>query len=171
MAIEILLFEVSDLHLGVGSSGVHNVLRAVSLLQLPKSPAGVEGVINLRGQVVPVLDLRSLLDLPRKPMEHTDHLIVLHVEEGLVAIRVDRAVDLVRLEESDIEKTEGMLADMPYSDAIAKTVGGLIHILDPRGLLSPAATESLAQGLAAAARAPGASDGSVDVPVPTEVAQ
>jgi purine-binding chemotaxis protein CheW len=92
--LEILVFEVARQRFGVLSADVRELLRTVTVVPLPKAPAIVEGIIDVRGTIVPVLDIRSRFRLPGKAAEHSDHLLVARAGERLVALRVDRALDL-----------------------------------------------------------------------------
>jgi purine-binding chemotaxis protein CheW len=94
---EILVFEVAGRRFGIPGSEVRELLRAVSIVPLPLPGPAIEGVVNLRGQVVPVLDLRAKFGLPARAVVPSDHMIVAQTENRLVAIRVDRALELVRL--------------------------------------------------------------------------
>jgi purine-binding chemotaxis protein CheW len=108
---EILVFEVAGRRFAIAVSEVRELLRAVSIVPLPLSGPALEGVLNLRGQVIPVLDLRARVGLPARAVVPSDHMIVAQSEGRLMAIRVDRALDLVRLDAGAItaQGTEGTL--------------------------------------------------------------
>jgi purine-binding chemotaxis protein CheW len=146
MAIEILVFEVDGQRFGVRSADVVQVLRAATLAPLPQAPAPIEGVLNLRGCLVPVLDTRRLLGLPAREMQHTDHLIVVITGEQVVTLRVDRAMNLVRLE-SDQAEAAGSADHVHLIEFVAKTGAGLVHVLDPQRLLSGEAAASIVKAL------------------------
>src|SRR5437588_10594891 len=95
---EILVFEVDGRRYGLPASEVQELLRAVAIVPLPLAGPAVEGVVNLRGRVVPVFDLRVRLGLPARAVAPSDHLIVAQSGGRLVALRVDRALDLVQLD-------------------------------------------------------------------------
>ena len=61
--LEVLVFEVGDKRFGVHSGNVREVVRAVKLSPLPEKPDIVEGLLNLRGQILPVVDVRRLFSL------------------------------------------------------------------------------------------------------------
>lgn len=142
MGIEILVFEVEGLRFGVRSEDVVQVLRAASLAALPQAPEAIEGVLNLRGSLVPVLDTRRLLGLPAKEMQHTDHLIVVIADGQMVTLRADRATDLVRLE-NDLADAADSSAQAHLIEFVAKTSAGLVHVLDPRRLLPAGAATAI----------------------------
>src|SRR5205085_11996004 len=92
---DVLVFEVAGRRFGLPAAAVKEVVRAVALAPLPKAPAVVEGVINLRGTVVPVLDIRGRFRLPQKPLAPSDQLIIARTGPRLAALHVDWAHELV----------------------------------------------------------------------------
>jgi purine-binding chemotaxis protein CheW len=124
--VDVLVFEMGGQRHGLAAAAVLEILRAVAVAPLPQAPPGVEGVINLRGRVVPVVDLRHRFRLPPRPVLPTDHLIVARSGDRLVALRVDRAEDLVRLDPADLEPAG------PAPGPVAKLADGLVpvHSLD-----------------------------------------
>jgi purine-binding chemotaxis protein CheW len=93
--LRVLVFEVGEQRYGLRAADVLEIVPAVTVTPVPDAPAHVEGMLNLRGRAVPVVDVRASLGLPRRAAAHTDHLIVVGVEEGAAALRVDRATELV----------------------------------------------------------------------------
>ena len=135
---EILIFELGGRRFGLHAGQVRELVRAASTVPLPLAPAVVEGVLNLRGRIVPVLDVRAQLGLPAKGAEPSDHLIITSSRGNLVALRVDRAVDLVALHEADLgEDGEGRAA------CVAKLADGIAPILGEDLLLSQSDSAAL----------------------------
>jgi purine-binding chemotaxis protein CheW len=129
---EILVFEVAGRRFGLPATEVRELLRAVSIVPLPLPLAGpaIEGVVNLRGRIVPVLDLRARLGLPIRAVVPSDQMIVAQSEGRLVALRVDRALDLVRL---DAGATAAGGID---GVRVARLADGLAPLLDLRTVLA-----------------------------------
>src|SRR5262249_2567798 len=115
---------------GLPATEVRELVRAVAIVPLPMAPPGVEGVVNLRGRVVPVIDLRARLGLASRPVAPSDHMIVVSLGERLAALRVDRALDLVRLGRETRTREES--AGMP----VAQLADGLAPLLEVRTLLA-----------------------------------
>ena len=111
---------------------MREVVRAVSIASLPQPSEWVEGIINLRGTIVPVFSLRALLSFPAREIELTDHLIVIEQDARLIALHVDHAVDLVNLVETQCEAVQAMQNLAPLVLFEAKLPGGIIHVLDPK---------------------------------------
>ena len=127
---EVLVFELGGRRFALPAAGVRELLRAVTIFPVPSAPAAIEGVINLRGVVVPVVDLRDLLRLPPRDAEPADHLIVLDAGPRPSAVRVDHVVGLDRL------PTAGTGGD--DFAGVVKLPGGLVLMLDPAQLAAAA---------------------------------
>jgi purine-binding chemotaxis protein CheW len=153
---EVLVFEVGGQCYAVAVDDVQELVRAVALTPLPRAPAVVEGVINLRGRPVPVLDVRHPFRLPSRPLALTDHLVVIRAGNRLAALRVDRALDLVRLGAAALEQGEALLPGVSYVAQVAGFPRGLVLIRDLRAFLSAAEAEELAAAVPAAVVGEGA---------------
>jgi purine-binding chemotaxis protein CheW len=143
MNVELLVFEVAGQQFGIRAPEVREVLRAVTISPLPGAPPVFEGVINLRGRVVAVLNLRVLLGVPSKALEHTDHLIVVQADQRVLAIRVDRALHLAQFSDAQIESSDAVAHTVPFVSEIARTSDGMVHVLAPSKLLSAAQSAAL----------------------------
>jgi purine-binding chemotaxis protein CheW len=105
MLHEILIFLLDQQRYALPSSVVQELARAVEIISVPGAPKEVEGVIDYRGKIVPVLDLRRYLELTPKAPKPTDYLIILHINQRLLAIRVDRALDVSVVDPTKNEET------------------------------------------------------------------
>jgi purine-binding chemotaxis protein CheW len=151
--LEAILFEVGGQRYGLPAADVREVARAVTMARLPRAPAIVEGVVNVRGMLVGVLDIRARFRLAPKGLEPTDHLIVAQAGSRVVALRVDRVVDLVRLDAGQIGGAEQAVPGVGYVAGVARTDDGLVLIHDLRTFLSEAEALSLDEALTSGAGA------------------
>jgi purine-binding chemotaxis protein CheW len=92
--VDILLFQVGSLRCALPATDVREVLRALALGPLPSAPEVVLGVFSLRGVIVPVFDPHRRFGLPPLRRSHNDNVIVAQSEQRLVALWVDRVLDL-----------------------------------------------------------------------------
>jgi purine-binding chemotaxis protein CheW len=134
--LDVVVFEVAGHLYGLPAADVRELVRAVAIVPLPRAPDIVEGVINLRGKVVPVLDIRSRFRLPARPVEPSDHLIVATTGEHVVAIRADRAVNLVRIDQADLDEARGLVPGVEHVAWVARLPHNLVIIHDLRTFLS-----------------------------------
>jgi chemotaxis signal transduction protein len=131
---KILIFEIEGHSFGLPVPDIQELARVVTIVPLPLAPAVVEGVINLRGGVVPVLDLRARIGLPARELVPSDQLIVVRARGLTVAVRVDRAVELI----AGNEEENGHLAKLAD--------GRLAPILNLADLLTQAEADMLGIG-------------------------
>lgn len=145
--LEYLVFELAMDRVALPLADVREVLRAVAITRLPGAPATVEGVIDVRGSVIPVIDVRTRVGLPRKRLELEDHLIVVQAAGRTVALRVDRVHWTVRIDPRTIESTREVAPDSFFLAGVAGMVDGLVLIHDLQRFLSPAESRDLARAL------------------------
>lgn len=147
--LEVLVFEIEGQRVALASSGVLEITRAVTVTPLPHAPAIVEGIINLRGSVVPVLDVRSRFGFPARRPVAADHFIVAMAGPRRVVLRVDRALDLARIPASAIMDV-GSIPGGKHVAGVAKTEDGLVLIHDLGTFLSDAEGGALDGAIAVA---------------------
>ena len=135
---EVLIFTLEAQRYALATEDVRELVRAVRLTPLPRAPAIVEGLLNLRGELLPVLDLRRRFRLPARPLHASDHLIVARAGARTVALRVDRAEGLVVLEPGRFDATPRQLPGVGYVAGALKLEDGLVLLHDLRTFLSEA---------------------------------
>jgi purine-binding chemotaxis protein CheW len=123
---------VGDMNCGVDALVVQEVLRHQQMTPVPLAPPEVNGLINLRGQVVTAIDLRRRLGLtPREPDQQSMNVVVWTVD-GAVSLLVDSIGDVVRVDEQLLEPTPGTLepAAAELITGVYKLDGWLMLALD-----------------------------------------
>jgi len=106
--VQLTAFYVGDEEYVVDILRVREIIRPLPITAVRKGPRFVEGVINLRGVVVPVIDLRRRFGLPALDLPHRK-IVVLEVESRTVGLIVDRVTDVVRVPRRSIQPAPGML--------------------------------------------------------------
>lgn len=132
----LVIFTLDGDRYALASDAVYEIIRAVAVARLPKAPPVIEGVINVRGRLVPVLDVRLRFGRPPRPLEPDQHFIVARSGSRVVALRVDRALDLITLDRSAIEAAEPVVPGAEYVTGIARLADGLVVIHDLERFLS-----------------------------------
>ena len=148
--MKVLLFQVARQRYALPMEGIKEIVRAVAISALPEAPPIVAGVINLRGSIVPVLDMRARFGADARDVRPSEHFIIVEGNQRPVALRVDRALELAQVEDAEVEKVTGAAGATPYVLGALKMPDGLVLIHDPRAFLSEA--ESIALGTAMASR-------------------
>lgn len=127
-------FELAQRQFGIRLEQVRELLPMASLTPVPAAPV-LEGLLNLRGQAVPVFDLRGALGLPAKEPEPADRLIVANVDQKLLALRADHVHDLVPWHASDQDAGE-LWPGLGRHFSVARVDDRFLFIPDLAGLWS-----------------------------------
>ncbi|NLL52130.1 MAG: chemotaxis protein CheW [Peptococcaceae bacterium] len=100
---QMVTFSLGTEEFGVDIMKVQEIIRIPPITRVPKAPDFIEGVINLRGNVIPVVNLRVRFGMP--PGEETDlsRIIVLQIDNKIFGVRVDGVTEVMRLSEESIE--------------------------------------------------------------------
>jgi purine-binding chemotaxis protein CheW len=144
---EVLVFEVEGQRYGLPTADVRELVRAVTITPLPHAPAVIEGVVNVRGRVLPVLDMRARFHLPARPLDPSDHFIVASAGARGVILHVDGATHLALLEEASIQPSESLGPNATYVAGVAKLEDGMVLIHDLATFLSDAEATSLDEAM------------------------
>jgi purine-binding chemotaxis protein CheW len=144
---EVLVFEVGGQSYGLPIVDVRELVRAVAITPLPNAPAVIEGIVNVRGRVLPVLDVRARFRLPAKSLDPSDHFIVASAGARGVILRVDRATHLTLVDEASIQAPQTLGPSATYVAGVAKLDDGLVLIHDVATFLSAAEAASLDEAL------------------------
>jgi purine-binding chemotaxis protein CheW len=95
--LQVVSFRVGDEEFGLDILRVQEIIRYQRLTRLPNAPAFVEGVINLRGKVIPVVGLRKRLAISHEPADGETRIVVLEVQNTIVGFIVDSVPEVLRI--------------------------------------------------------------------------
>lgn len=128
-----IVIKIGDEQYGIDIKYIDNIVRMQHITRVPKVPSYLKGVINLRGEIVPVMSLRLKMDLEKDEITKGTRIIILKVEQyGMVGVIVDEVKEVVTLENSQIEKVayDSKEEKTNYINGIGNYEGGLISLLD-----------------------------------------
>ncbi len=134
---QLVLFDLGSEHYAIDSMNVREIIRMQTITKIPGAPMSVEGVINLRGKVTPVLDLRKRLGLSVTEESKETRIVVVEVEGQDVGLIVDGVSEVLRIPVSVIEPTSTIVAaeEADYILGVAKLESKLVILLDIARLL------------------------------------
>lgn len=116
---------------GIDIKYVDNIVRMQHITRVPKVANYLKGVINLRGEVIPIMSLRLKMDLPEDEITKATRIIILKLEQhGTIGIIVDEVKEVVTLENDQVEKVAYDSKDPNFIFGIGKQEGSLISLLD-----------------------------------------
>src|SRR5690606_29897429 len=140
---EVLRFDVGDLRCAVPLSHVREVQRAVAVTPLPGAPEIIDGVIDVRGEVVPVIDLGRRAGPLRRPWRASLPRVAPWTGERLVARRADRAHGREELAPDAVVNASRLTRRPLELAGVARTTDGLVPLQGPEALLRQAESETL----------------------------
>ena len=129
---------------GLDVGWVREIIPWQQITRVPRTPPFVEGIINLRGHIIPVLDLRRRLGLPEGERDRRTRIVVVEREETVVGLVVDAVSEVIRLPAAAIEPPAQVLAvDAGFVQGIARHGDRLILVLQPDQVLAPTEWEAV----------------------------
>ncbi len=125
---------------GVDISLIHGIIRLQEITRVPHAPDFVEGVTNLRGKVIPVIDLRKRLGLAVSEPTRSTRIVVVEIDSKAVGMVVDGVSEVLRISRGVIEPPSPIVADITaeYLRGVGKVNDRLVILLDLAALLSSA---------------------------------
>jgi purine-binding chemotaxis protein CheW len=137
--VQVVGFYIGEDEYAVNINKVREISPMVDIRKVPKSPPFVEGVINLRGGIVPVIDLRKRFDLAVNENRMSTKILIVELNKNQVGMIVDNVSEVMRFYQDEIEKTPPMFSssiDSQYIQGVAKLNDKLIILLDVEKLFS-----------------------------------
>ncbi|MFH2091956.1 MAG: chemotaxis protein CheW [Pseudomonadota bacterium] len=146
-----LTFSLEKEEYGIGILKVKEIIGMMPITSVPRTPAFVKGVINLRGKVIPVVDLRLKFDMGEIPYTDRTCIIVVEIDADddtvLIGIVVDAVSEVLNIQEEDIEQTPafGTKLNTEYILGMAKMGGGVKILLNIDKVLSTQEIDGLSK--------------------------
>lgn len=136
--IQLVTFKISEEEFGVDILKVQEIIRMMPITKVPKSPYFVEGVINLRGKVIPVIDMRKRFGMPEAVHDDQTRIKVMDLQGQVVGFVVDAVSEVLRIKESTVEPPPPVVAGVgsEYMRGVGKLEDRLLILLDLDKLLS-----------------------------------
>lgn len=133
---QFVVFALDDQRYAVSLALVERIVRAVAVTTLPDGPDILLGVIDVRGRVVPVIDLRRKLGLPGRHVVPADHFLIVQANRRLVALVADEANGIVTLPLAAIAQSDAIYPGLKAIRGVARLDDGLVVIHDLLQFLS-----------------------------------
>ncbi len=138
--LQLVTFNIKNEEYAVDILNVQEINRAVEITKVPNSPEYVEGVINLRGKVIPVINLRKKFGFEEKVTDETSRIIIMDVHGITKGVIVDSVSEVLRIPLDVVEPAPPMTSDMSsmFIKGIAKLENRLIILTDIDKLIGEA---------------------------------
>lgn len=131
-------FKIGEQEFGAEIHKVSIIEKDLNYARVPTTPSYIKGVVNLRGEIIPVMSLRLKFELPEIPVDEDTRTIVFTVNESLLGIIVDSVDEVISVNDSDIESVTSITNDksLDYIVGIAKVDGRLVTLLNLEKLVA-----------------------------------
>ena len=145
--LQLVSFCIGNEEFGVDILKVQEINRVVDITKVPRSPEFVEGIINLRGNVIPIIDLRKRFNLELSEHDKNTRIVVVDIEGQTMGMVVDSVSEVLRIPSSTIEPTPDVVTSVEsdYIKGVAKLDNRLLIHLDLSKILSGEERHMLAE--------------------------
>ena len=132
MENQLVIFKLDNEHYGVDIAAVESIIKIQDITSVPRAPEFMEGVTNLRGTVLPVIDLRRRFGLAAEESTRDTRIVVIEMNGGVVGMIVDAVTEVLRIPQEAIEPPSPLVTtiDSAFITGIAKVDGRLVILLD-----------------------------------------
>jgi len=136
--IQLVTFRLKDETYGINVMQVQEVLRVTEIAPVPGAPGYVLGIVNLRGNVVTVIDTRTRFGLPMTELDDASRIVIIESEQQVVGILVDSVAEVVELRQSEIDSAPNVGNDESsrYIQGVASRDDDLLIVVDLNKLLT-----------------------------------
>jgi purine-binding chemotaxis protein CheW len=135
---QLVVFDLANEHYGMDIAVVESIIKMQPITAVPRTPHFVEGVTNLRGAVLPVIDLRKRFGLPTAEEDKDTRIVVVEMNEQTVGMVVDAVSEVLSVQQDSIEPPPAIVTtlDSTFITGIAKDKERLIILLDLNQVLN-----------------------------------
>ena len=143
--IQFVVFRLGNERYGIEILNVAGITELTRVNKVRNAPAFVEGVMNLRGDVIPVINLKKRFNIPVTPLTDESRIILITMNDSVIGFLVDDANQVVKIHTDDIEDTPTILKsdDRKFLKGVGKLDGELYILLDMENILSDMETKQV----------------------------
>lgn len=136
-AKDLILFQIADLEYGMGISYVQGVETYVKIVPIANADECIEGIVDIRGDVIPIYNLRKKFQLAEVPVTEFTKFIIAKMDDRLVGFKVDNVTGMRNILENDIFDVPKVMnkEETSYIDFIVRREGKLCVVIKPEQLL------------------------------------
>lgn len=136
--LQLVTFRIGEEEFGVDILAVQEIIRLMQITMVPRAPAFIEGVINLRGKVIPVINMRTRFNMPALEHDSNTRIVVMEFDQKIVGFLVDAVSEVLRIPAGTVEAAPPIVAGIgsEYIKGVGKLEDRLLILLDLDNLLS-----------------------------------
>lgn len=144
--VQVIVFKLGEERYGVDISQVREIIRPTQITRIPNAPDFVEGVINLRGQITTIVNLRKRFGLPPTQIDNDTRIIVVEYNNAVIGMMVDTVNEVKYLSQKDIEPLPSIITsreEAKFLKGVGKLPDGLLILIDLNKVLNEGEVERL----------------------------
>ncbi|MFN3383316.1 MAG: chemotaxis protein CheW [Archaeoglobaceae archaeon] len=144
--VQVIVFKLGEERYGVDISQVREIIRPTQITRIPNAPDFVEGVINLRGQITTIVNLRKRFGMPPTPIDNDTRIIVVEYNNAVLGMMVDTVNEVKYLSQKDIEPLPSIITsreEAKFLKGVGKLPDGLLILIDLNKVLNEGEVERL----------------------------
>jgi len=137
--MQLVVFRIGTEYFAVGIDAIREIVKLIEVVEVPDAPGFLEGMINLRGRIVPVIDMRKRLRLGESEKTKSTRILIAESHGSTVGLIVDSVHEVLRIQHEDVEPPPEMISavGVEYINGVAKNDGRLIILLDLGKIMDP----------------------------------
>jgi purine-binding chemotaxis protein CheW len=136
--LQLVTFKLGSEEFGVDILKVQEIIKMMNVTKIPNAPVFIEGVINLRGKIIPIVDLRKRLGFEDREFDKSTRIIVVELDGLVLGFIVDSVSEVLRIPEDTIEPPPSMVAgiESEYIEGVGKLDDRLLILLELKKIFS-----------------------------------
>lgn len=139
--VQLVSFRVAGEEYGVEVGRVREIIRLPEITKVPRSPAHIDGIIHLRGSVIPIISLRETFGLPPAPTDNNTRIVVTTVGERVFGFKVDAVSEVIRISLQEVQPPPFLIGsggEKRCVEGVVNRAERLLIMLDPERIVSGA---------------------------------
>lgn len=141
---QFIVFKLNEQFYGIDIKDIQNIEKMKLIMRVPKVEHYIKGVMNLRGEIIPVISLREQFDL--EPIAHTDktRIIIVKPDDAMVGLIVDEVKEVIEIEDSQVEAVQNIQGKMKTNHilGVGKVEDEIVTLLNLSNIIEEAFTKS-----------------------------
>lgn len=140
---QFIVFKLNEQLYGISIQNVQIIEKIKSIMRVPKVPNCVKGVMNLRGEIIPVISLRDQFNLSEKEYTDKTRIIIVKLEDAMVGLIVDEVKEVIEIESNQVEVVQNIQGKMKTSHilGVGKVEENIVTLLNLSNIIEEAFSE------------------------------
>ncbi|NLJ87201.1 MAG: chemotaxis protein CheW [Epulopiscium sp.] len=145
---QFIVFKLGSEEYGIDILHVQNIERVLSITRVPKAPFFIKGVINLRGEIIPVMSLRLKFNLEADEFTDDTRIIIVRIDDSQIGMIVDEVKEVLQLSTDSIENVQGVSGitsdiHLNFIQGVGKVNNNIVTLLNIKNLIDSISADTV----------------------------